>query len=317
MDLRQLEILQTIAETGSFTACGKKLRVSQSAISRQILLLEEELGEPLFLRVGRQVRMTPAAETLVQLGQRVFQDVRETVGAITDRTRELRGTLRLTGGMTVCLYVFPPLLKHLGRAHPRLEVRLTVATAGRSVQEIRGGRVDAGLLTLPVEGSDLAALPVLREELLLITTPHHPLARRRRIAPDDLAGQPFVLFEPGSATRRVIDEFFVTRRIEPVVAMDTENVEIIKAMVKAGLGVSILPYQAVAREVRTGQFFCSRLEGPTLVRETGWVYPRSNRVPRIIQELLKAFDAIRGRLRVLPPRSLAGRHVVSSTANNK
>ena len=180
MDLRQLEILQAIAETGSFTACGRKLHVSQSAISRQILLLEEELGEPLFLRVGRQVRMTPAAESLVQLGQRVFLDVRETVGAITDRTRELRGTLRLSGGMTVCLYVFPPLLKHMRRVHPHLDVRLTVATAGRSVQEIRGGRVDAGLLTLPVVESDLVTVPVLREELLLMTTPTHPLAKRRK-----------------------------------------------------------------------------------------------------------------------------------------
>src|SRR5262245_13955842 len=169
MDLRQLEILQTIAETGSFTACGRKLHVSQSAISRQILLLEEELGEPLFLRVGRHVRMTPAAESLVQLAQRVFQDVRDTVGAITDRTRLLRGTLRLSGGMTVCLYVLPLLLRHLKRVHPQLEVRLTVATAGRSVEEIRGGRVDAGLLTLPVEESDLVTVPVLREEMLLVT----------------------------------------------------------------------------------------------------------------------------------------------------
>src|ERR1700682_6121665 len=132
MDLRQLEILQAIAETGSFTACGRKLHVSQSAISRQILLLEEELGEPLFLRVGRKVRMTPAAESLVQLGKRVFQDVRETVGVITDRTRELRGTLRLSGGMTVCLYVFPPLLKYLRRVHPQLDVRLRVATGEQS-----------------------------------------------------------------------------------------------------------------------------------------------------------------------------------------
>src|SRR5437762_7366472 len=205
MDLRQLEILQAIAETGSFTACGRKLHVSQSAISRQILLLEEELGEPLFLRVGRQVRMTPAAESLVQLGQRVFLDVRETVGAITDRTRELRGTLRLSGGMTVCLYVFPPLLKHLRRMHPHLEVRLTVALAGRSVQEIRGGRVDAGLLTLPVDESDLVTVPVLREELLLVTPPTHPLARRRKVAPRDLAGHAFVLFEVGSGTRKVIE----------------------------------------------------------------------------------------------------------------
>src|SRR5436305_13649107 len=208
MDLRQLEILQAIAEAGSFTACGRKLHVSQSAISRQILLLEEELGEPLFLRVGRRVRMTAAAESLVQLGQRVFQDVRETMGKITDRTAELRGTLRLSGGMTVCLYVFPPLLKHLRRVHPHLETRLTVATADRSVAEIRAGRIDVGLLTLPVEGADLVTVPALREELLLVMTPTHRLARRKKVAPQELADEPFVLFEGGSATRPVIDHFF-------------------------------------------------------------------------------------------------------------
>jgi len=305
VDLRQLEILQAIAETGSFTACGRKLHVSQSAISRQILLLEEELGEPLFLRVGRQVRMTPAAESLVQLGQRVFLDVRETVGAITDRTRALRGTLRLSGGMTVCLYVFPPLLKHLKRVHPALDVRLTVATAGRSVQEIRAGRIDAGLLTLPVEESDLVTVPVLREELLLVAPPGHPLARRRRVSPKDLAGQPFVLFEIGSATRKVIDSFFASESIEPTIVMDTENVEIIKAMVKTGLGIGIVPYQAVAREVRAGQLFCARIEGHELIRETGWVYARANRVPRMIHELVAAFETVRGRLRLVLPRGRA------------
>jgi DNA-binding transcriptional LysR family regulator len=302
MDLRQLEILQAIAETGSFTACGRKLHVSQSAISRQILLLEEELGEPLFLRSGRQVRMTPAAESLVQLGQRVFLDVRETVGAITDRTRELRGTLRLSGGMTVCLYVFPPLLKHLRRVHSHLDVRLTVAMAGRSVQELRGGRVDAGLLTLPVDESDLVTVPVLREELLLVTTPTHPLARRRKVVAKDLAGLPFILFEVGSATRKVIDTFFASEGIEPTVVMDTENVEIIKAMVKTGLGVGIVPYQAVAREVKAGQLFCARIEGHELIRETGWVYARANRVPRMIHELLAAFEAVRSRFRLVLPK---------------
>jgi DNA-binding transcriptional LysR family regulator len=304
MDLRQLEILQAIAETGSFTGCGRKLNVSQSAISRQILLLEEELGEPLFLRVGRQVRMTPAAENLVQLGQRVFQDVRETVGSITDRTRALKGTLRLAGGMTVCLYVFPPLLKHLKRVHPGVDVRLTVATATRSVDEIKAGRVDAGLLTLPVEESDLETVPVMSEELLVVTMPSHPLAKRKKIMPADLAGEPFILFEPGSATRRVIDSLFVTEKIEPTVVMDTENVEIIKAMVKTGLGIGIVPYQAIAREVRAKQFFCARIEGHELRRETGWVYARTNRVPRLITELLTAFDEIRGRLQLsLPPRA--------------
>ncbi|HZT77710.1 MAG TPA: LysR family transcriptional regulator [Vicinamibacterales bacterium] len=302
MDLRQLEILQAIAETGSFTASGRKLHVSQSAISRQILLLEEELGEPLFLRVGRQVRMTPAAESLVQLGQRVFRDLTETVGTITDRTKELKGMLRLSGGMTVCMYVFPALLKHLKRVHPQLDVRLTVATAGHSVQEIRAGRVDVGLLTLPVVESDLVTVPVLHEELLLVTTPTHPLARRRRVVPKELASQPFILFERGSATRKVIDNFFAVEDIEPTVVMDTENVEIIKAMVKTGLGIGIVPYQSVAREVRAGQFAIARIEGHDLVRETGWVYARANRVPRMIHDLLAAFEAVKGRLRLASSR---------------
>jgi DNA-binding transcriptional LysR family regulator len=301
MDLRQLEILQAIAETGSFTACGRKLHVSQSAISRQIALLEDELGEPLFLRVGRRVRMTPAAEALVQLGQRVFQDVRDTVGAISDRTRDLRGTLRLSGGMTVCLYIFPTLVKQLRRAHPGLDVRMMVATAGRSVEEIRAGHVDAGLLTLPVEEADLVTLPVLREELLLVTMPGHPLAKRKKITAQDLAGEPFVLFEAGSGTRRVIDRFFLSENVEPNVVMDTENVEIIKAMVKTGLGIGIVPYMAVAREVRARQFFCTRIEGHELFRETGWVYPRANRTPRMIDELLAAFEKVRGRLPLSAP----------------
>ena len=245
--------------------------------------------------------MTPAAESLVQLGQRVFHDVRETVGTITDRTRDLRGTLRLSGGMTVCLYIFPTLVKQLRRTHPGLDVRMMVATAGRSVEEIRAGHVDAGLLTLPVEEADLVTLPVLREELLLVTMPGHPLAKRKKITAQDLAGEPFVLFEAGSGTRRVIDRFFLSENIEPNVVMDTENVEIIKAMVKTGLGIGIVPYMAVAREVRARQFFCTRIEGHELFRETGWVYPRASRTPRMIDELLAEFEKVRGRIPLAAP----------------
>ena len=103
-----------------------------------------------------------------------------------------------------------------------------------------------------------------------------------------------------SVTRRVIDSFFLTEKVEPIVMMDTENVEIIKAMVKTGIGIGIVPYQAIAREVRAGQFFCARIDGHELLRETGWVYARANRVPRMIHELQTAFDEIKGRLQLAP-----------------
>ena len=300
LDLRQLEIIRAIAETGSFTAAGHKLHVSQSAISRQILLLEDELKEPVFLRVGRRIRITPAGESLLQLSHRVFQDLKDTIAGITDSQESLRGTVRLLGGMTVCLYVFPTLLTELKRQHPDVDLKVMSGSSERCLQQLRSGGGDLALLTLPVDQPDLVTVPVLQEELLLVTAAKHPLSRKRKVLPQDLVRQPFVLFESGSNTRRAIDEFFLSARIEPQIVMETENVEIIKAMVRTGVGISIIPYQAAARDVSSGHLFLSRIEGRSLVRETGWVYPRMSRTPRAVQETIKAFERVKPKLRLAP-----------------
>lgn len=300
MDLRQLEIVQAVAETGSFTGAGRKLHVSQSAISRQILLLEDELNESIFLRVGRRIRITPAGESLVQLSHRVFGDIKETVTVIGESQQTLSGTIRLAGGMTVCMYVFPQLLQEYRRHHSHVEVKLITGTSQRLLQEIRSGAADLGFITLPVNESELVTVPAMEEEMLLVAHPAHPLAKKKRIQPQDLAQQPFVLFEAASNSRRVVDTFFIKERIEPRIVMETENVEILKALVRSEMGVTIIPYQAVAREVRMRQLFCARISGAHLVRHTGWVYQRSNKVPRMLEEMFKAYQRILPKLNLSP-----------------
>ena len=230
MDLRQLEILKAVAETGSFTGAGRRLHVSQSAISRQILLLEAELNEPLFWRIKRKVKITPAGEALLQLAIRVFDDIRETTERLSETQQKLSGTIRLVGGMTVSIYVFPALLKEFQRLHPDVDVKVMTGPADRLVRRLRAGTVDLGLLTLPVTEPDLITQPVMREDLLLVTYPGHPLTQKKKIETSDLNKLPFILYEPGSNTRRVIDEFFVREQVSPRIVMETENVEIIKAM---------------------------------------------------------------------------------------
>ena len=296
MDLRQLEIIRAIADTGSFTAAGEKLHVSQSAISRQILLLEEELGEPVFHRIGRRIRITPAGESLLQLSHRVFQDLQETVSTISEKRDSLSGTIRLVGGMTVCLYVFPTLLAEVRRVHPHLDLKVTVGSAERSIAMLRSGAGDLGMITLPVEATDLVSVPVLQEELLLITYPAHPLAKKKSITPADLDRQDFVLFETGSITRRLVEQFFARESVDPEVIMETENVEIIKAMVRSGLGISIIPSQAAASDVKAGHLFRSRIAGHSLVRQTGWLYPKMSRLPRTVSEVIRIFETIRPQL---------------------
>ena len=146
----------------------------------------------------------------------------------------------------------------------------------------------------------MVTVPVLQEELLLVTAAKHPLSKKRKVGPQDLADQPFVMFESGSNTRRVVDEFFASSRIEPRIVMETENVEIIKALVRSGLGITIVSYQSVARDVASGHLYCARIEGRPLIRETGWVYPKMSRTPRAVEEVVKAFDKVRPRLRLAP-----------------
>ena len=296
MDLRQLEIIRAIADSGSFTAAGARLHVSQSAISRQILLLEDELGEPVFHRIGRRIRITPAGESLLQLSHRVFQDLQDTVSAISDKQESLKGTMRLVGGMTVCLYVFPALLAEMRRVHPHLDLKITVGSAERSIAMLRSGAGDLGLITLPVDAADLVSVPVLEEELLLVTYPTHPFARKKTITPADLTREHFIVFEAGSITRKLVEEFFTRERIKPEIVMETENVEIIKAMVRHGLGISIIPWQAAAADVRTRQLFCSRIAGHALKRQTGWLYPKMSRLPRTVSEVIRVFDTVRSHL---------------------
>jgi DNA-binding transcriptional LysR family regulator len=300
MDLRQLEILCAIAETGSFTGAGDKLHVSQSAVSRQVLLLEGELGEPVFIRQGRGATPTRAGQTLIELGRRLLGDLTSTVGQIRDEHRELSGTVRIAGGMTVCLYVLPPLLKAFRKAHPGVEVKLITGASPRLIRQLRTGLADLALLTLPIDEPSCVVVPALREELLLVMPPDHPLAGRPRVRPKDLALEPFVLFEPQSNTRRAADRLFTEFGIAPRVVLETENVEILKALVSIGMGLTIIPYQAVAHEVHERTLACARITGAGLMRETGWVYPRTTRMSRAVQELMRLFEAVRPTLHLVP-----------------
>jgi DNA-binding transcriptional LysR family regulator len=296
MDMRQMEMFRAVAEERSFTRAGQRLHVSQSAVSRQVKLLEEELGEVLLHRHRRRVSLTPSGDLVLAASNRVLRDLQEVVAQLSEARKLHRGTLRIGGGMTVCLYVFPRLLKTLAREHKEIDFRVVSGTSEQVLERLRKRDVDLGLLTLPIVAKDLEVIPVIREEMVVVTGRGHPLTRRRSVEAEELGRYPMILYEAGSNTRKAVDGFFVDAGVAVDVAMETENVEIIKAMVSSGIGVTVVPYSAVAREVRAGRFACARIRGRHLFRETGWVYLKSDPLPRVAAELLRLFDSMKGKL---------------------
>ena len=301
MDVRQLEMFRAVAEEGSFTRAAVRLHVSQSAVSRQLQLLESELGGPLLHRSVKGVTLTPEGELLLRTANRIHRDIREAVWEISETQKLKRGQLRIAGGGTVCLYVLPQLLKRFRAQHKDVDLLVKTGSTTAVLQLLRNHQLDLALLTLPIVGTDLEVRSAIREELVVVTAPKHPLTQQHVIDAQSLADHPLVLFEPGSNTRILVDQFFADQQMPMNIAMETESVEIIKAMVASGLGIALVPYVAIAADMRSKRFAWARVRGQRLYREQGWVYLKSDHVPRPILEVLRVFDAMKSEFGEKPP----------------
>src|SRR6266540_1097747 len=178
MDLPQLEMFLAVAEEGSFTRAGERLHVSQSAVSRQIGLLERELGGRLFHRDGRRPSLTHAGELLAATASSLSRQLADVAEQISDVHGLRRGRLRLAGGMSICMYILPRMLKRYRTLHPDVDLRVTSGTSEDILRKLRSHEVDLALLTLPVLEKDLEVVPVLKEEMVVVAAPGHPLVAR-------------------------------------------------------------------------------------------------------------------------------------------
>lgn len=290
MDLRQLEMFLAVAESNGFTRAAETLHVAQSAISRKISLLESELGEILFKRVSKGIRLTPAGEILLRYARRVFRELKDASMEISDVAHLKRGKIRIGAGMIACMYTVPPVLARFRALYPAIEFEVVTGTTENLLGDLRDNSIDLGIFVLPIDSSDVDVRPLSVEELVVVTSAQHPtLSRKRSLRAAELAHHPLILFARTTYTRRVIDRFFARAGITPRIAMEAGNVATIRPLVRANLGVTIIPLPAVLEEAARGELHYLRISDHKLTRQLGLVLQRSEYLPRILSELARLF----------------------------
>src|SRR5580698_1723328 len=252
MDLHQLRVFQAAINSGGFTRAGEQLHLSQSTVSQHIKMLEEELGCSLFLRVGKRVLVTEAGNVLLQYAERIFRDLKNAEMAVKEMNALKRGTVRLGVGPTTLTYRLPPVLRDYIHRFPQIELIVLSGNTEFLLGALRSQNLDLAIVmsTAPQSGLNVTALG--REELVIVLNAKHPLARQRTLTPSDLATLRFILYEKNTAMQNLIDRYFESLGIVAHIAMEVENNEAIKSLVRAGLGASILPLCAVAGEPADG-----------------------------------------------------------------
>jgi DNA-binding transcriptional LysR family regulator len=294
MDLRQLEMVIAVADNGSFTRAGQELHVAQSAISRKVKMLEDEFGEFLFKRVSKRVYVTPAGETLLIYARKIFQDLRNASLEISELARLERGQLRIGAGMIACTYILPPVLEKFRALYPRIDLQVVTGPTNVLVSNLRANLIELGVLTLPIRYRDLKVLPLWTEEMVVVTSVKHPvLAKKQSIKAEELSNYPLITFPKNAHTRAVVDAFFRETGVTARIVMEAENVATIKPLIKMDLGVSIIPFRAIADEVKRKELHYLRIRNHKVTRQVGLVYQKSEHVPKVLSELIRLFTELR------------------------
>ncbi|MBO0979436.1 LysR family transcriptional regulator [Microbacterium sp. SD291] len=271
MDLQQLRYVVAVAESSSFTRGAERLFVTQSALSHRIAALERELGQRLFARTSRSVRLTEAGEAFVRQARTA---VTAADGAREDAAAaggQVIGTLRLGVIPTVAAVDVPALIARFRIAHPVVRVELTVGNSDTLIASIRCGDLDVALLGLREESRPGGvALRVLARERLVAAVPRsHSLALSASIDLADLAGEVFADFPAGTSGRAQSDTAFAAAGVPRDVAFEADSAELILGLVSAGLAVTLLAPGVVAR-AHADVAAVAVADGPVRVEYAAW-----------------------------------------------
>lgn len=268
MDLLQLRYFQAVARREHLSQAAAELRVAQPSLSRAIARLEEDLGVPLFDRVGRGLRLNRFGAAFLL---RVDRALRE----LDDARRELVDAVGLECGSIALaaetLLTVTGVVTEFRAAHPGVDIRLHQSDAETMAKQLRAGEIDLCIASQPLPGPHLRTRVLLREEALLGVPPGHRFARRERVRWEELAGEPFVTTRPGYWPRDLTDRMFAAAGSRPVYVCESDEPGATGYLISAGLGVGLVPaYSLVVSDYLPGAWI--RLDSPDCYRELTLVW---------------------------------------------
>lgn len=281
----QLTVFRTVARCLSYTKAAEALYLSQPAVSQQVKTLEQALSLPLFARSGRGIVLTPAGQELQRHVERLLALFAETSPVVQEIQALERGSVLVGASNSAGTYVVPPLLGTFHARYPRIHVTLTVANR-RSIEELLLNRqVDMAVMSLVEREEHFAVEFLMTYELVVVAPPSHRLARHSALALRDLQPETFLLREHGSGTRLDTEQHFEHLGVPLRASLELGSIEAIKEGVAAGLGVAVLPWDAVAFEIASGDLVKLDVEGFPLKRQWHLVHLQGRRLSRAAQAL--------------------------------
>lgn len=297
MDFHQLKVFVEVAKRRSFSRAAEAIFLSQPTVSAHVKALENEIGTPLLDRSQRELKLTAAGKVLFRYAQQLLDIKEKAISTIQKEYQMIKGHLEIAASSVPGAYLLPGLLLAFRRQYPETTFSVFLRDSTQVMETVADYTYDLGFAGSPVAGEALSQIRLVEDELILVaaggmdipagqTGEEHKLPP---VEPELCLGLPFVMREPGSATRMIFEKALKRKygqKINLKVVAYLESQEAIKEAVKAGLGVTIISRKAVEEELRRGDLKGYTLEELKLKRNFYLIYRRNRLLPPLSQAFL-------------------------------
>lgn len=265
MEIHQLEYLLAVAEARSFSQAALNVRVAQPSLSQQIKKLESEVGQPLFDRLSRGVVLTEAGKLLTERARKILSELADAQREVSDAGGAVSGTLAIGAIPTIAPYILPRVVLAFGKRWPDVRLRIVEDTTQRLSEELERGGLDVGIMSDLEAGHTITVENVASEPLLAMLPAQHPLAKKRRIEWEALAGERFLALNEMHCLSGQVMQFCKANRVEPMLSMRGAQLVTLAELTAAGAGVSVVP-RMMARIDRSTKRVFRQFETPEPTR---------------------------------------------------
>jgi LysR family transcriptional regulator, hydrogen peroxide-inducible genes activator len=290
MEMHQLRYVVAVARTGNFSRAAEQCHVSQPSLSQQVQKLENELSQRLFDRMKRAVKLTPHGKSFVPHAIRILEEAEAAKREASDAQHLLRGTLTFGVLPTIAPYLLPEALAKFTGKYPGVEILVQEDTTAQLLHLAHRHEIDFALASAPIQDDRFEVRELFAEELLLALPPGHPLTRKRSVRAIDLEGERLIVMKEGHCLGDQVLSFCDRRNLRPSISFRSAQLETIQALVRSGLGISLIPAMA-SQSKRADMPVYRSFPSPRPERKIVAVWPKQRPPDRAANEFLRMVSA--------------------------
>lgn len=283
MDLRQLNTFIVVAEQGSLSKAAARLHIAQPALSRQIHLLENDLGQTLFIRHGRGMVLTEAGQKLGEHAIKILQQIEDARQSVQEASGNIRGKIAVGLPPTVGAILASKLVERCATLYPQIIIRVVQGFSGTLLEWVQNRELDIAVVYSGRKSAGLTQTPLLTEQLYFVPPTTAKTIRRKTLPFADIAAVPLILPGPQQGLRQLIEATAASHHIRLQVSVEADDLPLTKELVMKGLYGTILPWAAMQQEVSSGRLHPIAFREPPLKRRLVMTRLRDRQISQVIR----------------------------------